>query len=59
MITKSGVIIGYDRKTFMDEVRFWYGDETADAVLIASHPCYERLHVEQHRQAQTAEHDTE
>jgi hypothetical protein len=49
MITSSGAIVSYDRKEFMDEVRFWYGDQTHDAVLYASLPADEKLHIEQHR----------
>jgi hypothetical protein len=50
VITRSGAIVSYDRKELIDEVRFWYGDDTADAVVYASLPADEKLHVEQHRQ---------
>jgi hypothetical protein len=49
MITRSGAIVSYDRKELMDEVRFWYGDDTADQVMLASLPIDERIHVLQHR----------
>jgi hypothetical protein len=50
VITRTGSVVSRDRAELTREMRFWYGDDTADQVVYASLPSDEKLHIEQHVQ---------
>jgi hypothetical protein len=49
-VAAGAAIVSRDRAELVREVRFWYGDDTAREVVVASLPSDERLHVDRHRE---------